>query len=102
MDERVNRISAAENALDKVVAANEQLTKALETYGRALDSLELFSDYYGSSEWFDDREASERGELPESLKRGVLSEDAPYDALVDTRALALDMLDVATNALRIV
>ena len=78
------------------------LNEALDAFDDVLDDLGLFSDYYGSPEWFDDHEADEKGELPESLKRGVLSEDAPYDALIELRSTALRMLEIATDTLYIV
>ena len=100
--EAIERITAAEEAFDRVIAAKEQLEKALDAFDESLDDLALFSDYYGSGEWFDDRAADEAGELPKGLKRGVLSEDLPYDALLDTRAIALQMIEIATDTLYIV
>ncbi len=102
MEENVERITIAEQAFDRIVAAHEQLNEALDAFDDVLDDLGLFSDYYGSPEWFDDHEADEMGELPESLKRGVLSEDAPYDALIELRSTALRMLEIATDTLYIV
>ena len=102
MEENVERITIAEQAFDRIAAAHEQLNEALDAFDDVLDDLGLFSDYYGSPEWFDDHEADEKGELPESLKRGVLSEDAPYDALIELRSTALRMLEIATDTLYIV
>ena len=102
MEENVERITIAEQAFDRIVAAHEQLNEALDAFDDVLDDLGLFSDYYGSPEWFDDHEADEKGELPESLKRGFLSEDAPYDALIELRSTALRMLEIATDTLYIV
>ena len=102
MEENVERITIAEQAFDRIVAAHEQLNEALDAFDDVLDDLGLFSDYYGSPEWIDDHEADEKGELPESLKRGVLSEDAPYDALIELRSTALRMLEIATDTLYIV
>lgn len=102
MEESTERIRLAEEAFDKVVAAKEQLEAALDAFDGVLDDLTLLSDYYGSPEWFDDLEADGKGELPSDLKRGILSEDLPYHALVDTRALALLMLEIATDTLHLV
>ena len=102
MEENVERITIAEQAFDRIAAAHEQLNEALDAFDDVLDDLGLFSDYYGSPEWFDDHDADERGELPEDLKRGVLSEDAPYDALIEPLPTALRMLEVATDTLDIV
>ena len=100
--ENIERIIVAEEAFDAVLAAKEQLDKALDGFDAALDDFALLADYYGSTEWYDDREADAKGLLPESLKRGVLSEDLPYDAIIDMRALALKMLEIATDTLYIV
>ena len=102
MEENVERITIAEQAFDRIAAAHEQLNEALDAFDDVLDDLGLFSDYYGSPEWFDDHDADERGDLPEDLKRGVLSEDAPYDALIELRSTALRMLEIATDTLYIV
>ena len=102
MEENVERITIAEQAFDRIAAAHEQLNEALDAFDDVLDDLGLFSDYYGSPEWFDDHDADERGALPEDLKRGVLSEDAPYDALIELRSTALRMLEIATDTLYIV
>ena len=102
MEENVERITIAEQAFDRIAAAHEQLNEALDAFDDVLDDLGLFSDYYGSPEWFDDHDADERGELLEDLKRGVLSEDAPYDALIELRSTALRMLEIATDTLYIV
>ena len=37
--------------------------------------------YYLGGQWLRDYEADERGELPEGLKRGVLSEDGVWNLL---------------------
>ena len=102
MEENVERITIAEQAFDRIAAAHEQLNEALDAFDDVLDDLGLFSDYYGSPEWFDDHDADERGDRPEDLKRGVLSEDAPYDALIELRSTALRMLEIATDTLYIV
>lgn len=38
-------------------------------------------DYYRGGQWLADYEADERGELPEGLKRGVLSQDGLWNLL---------------------
>lgn len=99
VEESIERIKLAEEAFDKVVAAKEHLEASLDAFDGVLDDLALISDYYGSPEWFDDFEADGKGELPADLKRGILSEDLPYHALVEIRALALLMLEIATDTL---
>ena len=43
--------------------------------------LRLLSDYYGSAAWRRDFAADEAGRLPDTLRRGVLSEDGVYHLL---------------------
>lgn len=47
--------------------------------------LEKLVDYSESGRWLKDFEADERGELPQELKRGVLSEDGLYNLLCDIK-----------------
>ena len=53
-------------------------------YDRAIEtgaiSPELIA-YYESGQWLKDYEADERGELPPTLKRGVLSQDGLWELL---------------------
>ena len=53
-------------------------------YDRALQTGQVpreLIDYYESGQWLRDYEADERGELPVTLKRGVLSQDGLWDLL---------------------
>lgn len=47
----------------------------------AEEDLKILSAYYTGGQWKADYEADERGELPDHLKRGVLSQDELYDLL---------------------
>lgn len=38
-------------------------------------------DYYFGGQWLEDYQADERGELPQDLKRGVLSQDGLWNLL---------------------
>ena len=98
--DRVERIASMERALDEARSATEQMSDAVAALVDTTDSIRALSAYYGSQDWFKDREADERGKLPADLRRGVLGEDEPYEALVDAREMALGMLEVATGLLR--
>ena len=100
-DERVAHITQMEEALEVALGANQRLRLAVEGQSAALAQLEAISDYYGSPEWYEDREADERGELPDDLSRAVLGEDLAYDLLVDARETALQAIEVATALLRV-
>ena len=46
-----------------------------EIYDRVLRDVRTLREYQESGLWLEDYEADERGEIPASLKRGVLSQD---------------------------
>ena len=53
-------------------------------YDRARETGQIpreLREYYENGQWLRDYEADERGELPSSLKRGVLSQDGLWDLL---------------------
>ena len=48
---------------------------------------EAIDRYYTSGQWLSDYELDESGVLPQSLKRGVLSQDGIYDLLCRIKEL---------------
>ena len=99
-DVAIERIAAMEEALSDSRAAVDQLNEAVASVVDALDGLQRLSGYYGSADWYADREMDERGGLPAELERGVLSEDEPYEVLIGAREAALGALEVSTALLR--
>ena len=77
-------------------AAAGELSAQLERMDALKERMGRLFRYYGSEEWFADREA----ELPEGTKAGVLSEDAVYDAITALRDTAFHMLELATDILK--
>lgn len=72
---RIERINEMENRLNRVC---EYLrTRA----GDVKEEVRILDEYYRSPLWRADFEADESGKLPAELPRGVLSEDAVYNAL---------------------
>ena len=78
---QIQRIKYMERQLDQLLAALHAMNKALSTLAKARNAAQALSDYYGSAEWRSDFADDEAGRLPENLKRGVLSEDAIWNAL---------------------
>ena len=72
--EIIKRICRMERYFDEVSAA-KTFSKTINRKLRALDK------YMSSGCWLYDFEYDERGKLPKSLKRGVLSEDGLYNLL---------------------
>lgn len=85
--DRISRISAMEEKLDKAIEAVAAMDKALEQFAAVFPEVEELTSYYESELWREDYEADEEGKLPAGLKRGVLSEDGIYNLLTDYQRL---------------
>lgn len=96
----IERIQKMELALDEVTAAYKGLSVSLAGFSSKLGQLRALSAYYGSEAYHHDLAMDEGGQLPSGLKRGVLSQDAVYDLLMDLRELADEMHAVADAIIR--
>ena len=70
-----------ERQLDQLRAALHAMDEALAALTNVRPAAQALSDYYGSAQWRKDFADDEAGRLPKNLKRGVLSEDAVWNAL---------------------
>ena len=75
--ERIVRVQAMEAAFDRLSAAGA---------GTDPTDITLLKEYMDSGLWRLDYEADEAGEIPSTVKRGVLSEDGLYNLLTDLGA----------------
>jgi hypothetical protein len=91
--ERIKKMEKTLNACTKATADLEKQVARMEKLG---DKMTALFDYYGSEEWYEDRDA----ELPEGVAAGVLSEDAVYDEITAVRDLSFRMLELATDILK--
>ena len=98
--EQIERIKQMELRLDRASSAVMDLSAALEKYNEAQDDISQLDSYYTSDEWKQDFAADEAGELPPSLRRGVLSEDAIWNVLSDNRELTVRLLEAVTAILK--
>ena len=94
MTKQTDRITEMEQYLDSSIQAAEKLQEALEVYEDNLENYLKLTDYYGSALWRKDLDADTSGKLPADLKRGVLSEDAVYDLITDTREIRVQMVNI--------
>ena len=78
---RIERITHMEENLDIAKKALEDFEKSLENFLAVQKNIKELSDYYFSRQWMADYDADNRGEIPQNLKRGVLSEDAAYNII---------------------
>ena len=97
---QIERISHYEDELNRLSAAVRSLDAALDTFSETAELASDLDAYMGSEEWWQDFEDDEAGRLPSDLRRGVLSEDALYDALSDYRSLIIKLLETAADALK--
>lgn len=98
--ESIVRIEQMEQHLDRASEAVMQLSAALENYEEAQAAIRQLAAYYGSNDWRADFEADEAGLLPRELRRGVLSEDAIWNVLSDSRELNVRMLETVASILK--
>ena len=93
---QIERIKHMEEILDEVNEVVNKLSDALDTYSELRGKYHELLDYYNSDEWLRDFDSDEAGNLPEDLKRGVLSEDAVYDLISKNHILTVQMLEIVT------
>lgn len=79
--ERLLRIRAMDLLFDDLLTAVSQGIFFPKNDPVQQEKLSVLLSYYNSSLWLSDYEADERGELPQDLKRGILSQDGFYDFL---------------------
>lgn len=90
------RITQMDFFLNEIKSATEGLQEQLERIKLYRDQAKALYSYYGSEDWYKDREE----ELPEGMRAGVLSEDAIYDSITELRDTAFDMLELGTDVLK--
>ena len=96
MTDNIKRITEMEIALDECREVLDDMESALDRPESVREKMgELFA-YYGSEEWFEDREL----ELPPDVKAGVLSEDLVYDAVTDAKDMSVRMLELAADVIK--
>ena len=87
LSDRIARIEAMEKRLNAALAAVRAMDEALDGYARAQEDIDALASYLASEEWRGDLAADEEGLLPDTLRRGVLSEDGIYDLLEENDEL---------------
>lgn len=78
-DAQLARIEEQEARLNRILAAETP----------SVDDLRALEAYYESPLWRIDFESDAAGQIPQQVKRGVLSEDAIYDVLTEYRDLLI-------------
>lgn len=98
--DNIGRISAMEKRLNDYHYALSRLEDALDQFEKKQDDLSELTEYYGSETWYEDRESNDEGKLPDTLARGVLTEDLIYNAIMDNHTVSIQLLEVATKIIK--
>ena len=88
----INRITKNEERLDKILLNIKDLGIELDKFNTNIKEIKELNKYYGSNDWFDDREAYDNNKIPK-IKAGVLSEDAIWNLDENTRDL-INRMDI--------
>lgn len=94
MKKTIERIIKMETILDELTMVVERSDKAMNELMDSLKDLNTLKEYY-ESQYMKDVMADERLEIPQDLKRGVLSEDAVYGLLTDLVELSDKMVKLS-------
>ncbi len=81
--EMIRRVARMEAVYNQCDAAVNNLIAAAEQFLAAEPALRELDAYYQSSLWMADFDAERRGEFPQDMNRGILTEDAIWDLLTD-------------------
>lgn len=90
-----DRIKKMETYFDLTNDNIKNIKRALNSFKKNKKNIYELSNYYGSNDWYTDRE-----NFDNSIKAGVLSEDLPYDALIELHSLAIDLISLGTDILK--
>ena len=92
----VDRITKNEEKFDKIYQSVEKLQESLKGFEKNKKDLSALQKYYGSDNWFKDKEAYEKNKIPK-IKAGVLSEDGIWNMLSEIDEIVVDMKRIIAN-----
>ena len=79
----MERVRQMEQYMDEVSEIWRNEPNKIKEDSVLCKKIRILTDYMDSGQWLSDYEADERGELPQDLKRGVLSEDGLYNLICE-------------------
>ena len=79
----ISRVTQMEQYMDEVMEKLEKSPESIKDNEKVKAKIVELENYQESGQWLLDYGYDERGELPASLKRGVLSEDMLYNLLCE-------------------
>ena len=81
IQQAIDRVRQMERYFDVLQTALDTTPGALRVDSPLHAMLQSLTQYYEGGQWLHDYELDEQGLLPQTLKRGVLSQDSLYDFL---------------------
>ena len=93
-------ITKMEHILDEHQQKLEELNKLLDFFGTHQQEYEKLIKYYYSDQRNKDLEDEENHLIPETLKRGVLSEDGIYNFMLDHYDTGIRMMETALQIIK--
>ena len=90
------RITKNEERLDNLLLSIKELEISLSNFQKNKKDLYLLNKYYGSKNWFKDKDNYEKGNISK-VKAGVLSEDAVWNMNEDIKELIKEMKTIIKN-----
>ena len=84
-----------EDNLDLTIEDIKELKKIINKINKDKKKIYEVANYYGSEEWYKDRD-----NFDYSIKASILSEDIPYDVLIDLHKIAIKMIELGTDLLK--
>ena len=89
----IERITKNEERLDTILLSIKELEEALSSFKKNKNNIKMINKYYGSNNWFKDKEAYEQSKIPK-IKAGVLSEDTVWNMNEEIDNLLIEMKSI--------
>lgn len=98
--EKYKKVMEMETILDHHDQLLQNLNQVLDEFEKSQKEYQKLRRYYHSEEFLQDVKRADNGEIPPSVKCGVLSEDAVFDLIGDNLQTAIRMLETATKIIK--
>lgn len=95
--DRIERIKHMEQLFDKACTVIYNDNKSAASVADIQPVIKELAEYCDSGVWLADYQADEQNQLPEDLKRGVLSQDGLYNLLIDNDTALNELTGDAKN-----
>ncbi|MBP5675627.1 MAG: DUF4298 domain-containing protein [Bacteroidales bacterium] len=89
----IARVQKMEERYNRVKKVTDALEEALDNYLDVRKDIRILDRYEYGGLWLRDFEADEKGRVPKDIARGILSEDALYDLLIQIELLNRRMFE---------